>query len=132
MVDNANLVENNDLENDNVHHNEIGNNNTQEDELEVLFDGTDENNQDSDSIGFASVLFLTVNATLGAGMLTIPYAFQKNGGLVNSSLFQFVSLSLSLFTVSSIRQLTPLFTVSHVNCNPLVDNAQSWCRDLKD
>ena len=45
----------------------------------------------SNSLGFWAVIFLTVNATLGAGMLNIPYAFISSGGLLSSSILHFVS-----------------------------------------
>ena len=50
----------------------------------------DNGRSSGDSLGFWAVIFLTVNATLGAGMLNIPYAFVNSGGLVSSSIFHLV------------------------------------------
>lgn len=46
----------------------------------------------SSPLGFFAVVFLTVNATLGAGLLNIPYAFSQSGGIVPASVAQVVSL----------------------------------------
>ena len=43
------------------------------------------------SLGFFAVVFLTVNATLGAGLLNIPYAFSQSGGILPASVAQLVS-----------------------------------------
>lgn len=45
----------------------------------------------SSPLGFFAVVFLTVNATLGAGLLNIPYAFSQSGGIVPASAAQVVS-----------------------------------------
>lgn len=45
----------------------------------------------SPSLGFFAVVFLTVNATLGAGLLNIPYAFSQSGGIGPATAAQVVS-----------------------------------------
>lgn len=55
----------------------------------------------SSPLGFFAVVFLTVNATLGAGLLNIPYAFSQSGGILPASAAQVVSLAgpLMMFTL---------------------------------
>jgi len=38
-----------------------------------------------------TAIFLTVNATLGAGLLNIPHAFDESGGLIYATIIQTVS-----------------------------------------
>ena len=45
----------------------------------------------SSQLGFFAVVFLTVNATLGAGLLNIPYAFNESGGILPATTAQIVS-----------------------------------------
>lgn len=50
-------------------------------------------------LGYFAVIFLTVNATLGAGLLNIPYAFAQSGGLFPSICAQMVNIFATKFNV---------------------------------
>lgn len=66
--------------------------NVQSNDTESLVDSNNDETSDnqSGSLGFFAVVFLTVNATLGAGLLNIPYAFDESGGIFFASIFQTV------------------------------------------
>lgn len=62
------------------------------------------------TLGFWAVIFLTVNATLGAGMLNIPYAFLSSGNFYLCSLIHFVSFVCDfLFEIDNFSYLISRF-----------------------
>lgn len=61
------------------------------------------NSSNTELVGFWAVVFLTVNATLGAGMLNIPYSFNEFGGIWYASLFQIVSIFVCLSNLDELN-----------------------------
>lgn len=72
--------------------------NSNENERSII-DGDSNNNyrgnnrSQNDSLGFFAVVFLTVNATLGVGLLNIPYSFNNSGGIIYAITLQTVNIS---------------------------------------
>ena len=62
--------------------------------INVINTSNDNHPNQSNSIGFFAAVFLTVNATLGAGLLNIPYSFVEFGGIFIATFVQIVSESL--------------------------------------
>ena len=60
-----------------------------DDPINASSDG--QSHADRNSLGFFAVVFLTVNATLGAGLLNIPFAFSESGGILPATFVQIVS-----------------------------------------
>lgn len=78
----------------------------------------------SPSLGFFAVVFLTVNATLGAGLLNIPYAFSQSGGIGPATAAQVLHVILVIISLliisgcSGISQSDSLQGIVHYFCGP--------------
>ena len=64
------------------------------------------------SLGFWSVIFLTVNATLGAGLLNIPYSFDNSGGIVFALILQSIHVLLVICSLMIISFGTKISKVN--------------------
>lgn len=64
------------------------------------------------SLGFLSVIFLTVNATLGAGLLNIPYSFDNSGGIIFALILQLIHVALVICSLMIISFATKISKVN--------------------
>ncbi|KPM10301.1 Transmembrane amino acid transporter protein-like protein [Sarcoptes scabiei] len=59
-------------------------------------------------IGTLAVVFLTVNATLGAGLLNIPYSFDDSGGILSSIILQTIHVLLVIISLLILSSCTKI------------------------
>ncbi|OTF80350.1 Transmembrane amino acid transporter protein-like protein, partial [Euroglyphus maynei] len=71
-----------------------------------------ESEQPNKSLGFLSVIFLTVNATLGAGLLNIPYSFDNSGGIIFALVLQIFHVTLVIGSLMIISFATKISKVN--------------------